>query len=121
MKLTTLCAVSALLTSSAALAGGMGHVPVTPIGGDPYGPGAGIGGAGPGGMIGQHPRDLIRPNARSRATNIYPTLRGTQIRDYSRPGVRIEEDAHGTRVYPTAPYGNVRDYRQPGWRIEQDR
>ena len=50
MKLTTLCAVSALLTSSAALAGGMGHVPVTPIGGDPY---------GPGGMIGQHPRDHL--------------------------------------------------------------
>ncbi|MCQ9375913.1 hypothetical protein NMQ14_16815 [Methyloversatilis sp. XJ19-13] len=121
MKLTTLCAVSALLASSAALAGGMGHVPTTPIGGDPYGPGAGIGGVGPGGMIGQHPRDLIRPNARSRTTNIYPTLRGTQIRDYSRPGVRIEEDAYGTSVYPTAPYGNVRDYRQPGWRIEQDR
>lgn len=120
MKLITVCALAALASSTIAMAGGMGHVPTTPIGGDPYSQGGGIGGAGPGGMIGQHPRDLIRPNARSRSTQIYPTLRGTQIRDYSKPGMRIEEDAYGTSVYPTAPYSNVRDYRKPGWRIEHD-
>jgi len=120
MKLPALCALAALIASPVTLAGGLGHVPTTPIGGDPYGDAPGIGGASPGGMLGQHPRDLIRPNARSRTTTVYPTLRGTQIRDYSKPGVRIEEDAYGTSVHPTAPYSNVRDYRKPGWRIEHD-
>ncbi|EGK70830.1 hypothetical protein METUNv1_03055 [Methyloversatilis universalis FAM5] len=109
----TLLTVSPLLSA----AGGSGHVPVTPLG--PEGYGQGMSGASPGGMIGQHPRELIRPNARSRTTDIYPTVRGTQIRDYSKPGVRIEEDANGTRVYQMRPYSNVRDYDQPGWRIER--
>ena len=80
----TLLTVSPLLSA----AGGSGHVPVTPLG--PEGYGQGMSGASPGGMIGQHPRELIRPNARSRTTDIYPTVRGTQIRDYSKPGVRIK-------------------------------
>lgn len=116
MSIRTLFALSALLASPIAPGGGSGHVPVSPIGGNPYGQGIG---ASPGDMIGQHPRELIRPNARSRTTDVYPTLRGTRIRDYSKPGVRIEEDAYGTSVHPTLPYSNVRDYDQPGWRIER--
>ncbi|WP_018412451.1 hypothetical protein [Methyloversatilis thermotolerans] len=117
---STVTASACLYAPVLAAAGGSGHVPVTPLGSDAYGQGVGgTPGGTPGGMIGQHPRELIRPNARSRTTDIYPTLRGTQIRDYSRPGMRIEEDAYGTSVYPTAPYSNVRDYSKPGWRIEQ--
>ncbi len=115
----TLLVLASLIAPGAAVSDGLGHVPTTPIGGDPYGDAQGIGGASPGGMIGQHPRELIRPNARSRTVDIYPTVRGTQIRDYSKPGTRIEEDANGSTVYQTMPYGNVRDYRKPGWRIER--
>jgi hypothetical protein len=117
MNTSTMLALAVLIAPSAAISGGMGHVPTTPIGGDAYG--QGIGGTGPGGMIGRHPRELIQPDSRGRTLDVYPTLRGTQIRDHSRSGVRIEEDANGTNVYPTLPYSNVRDYRRPGWRIEQ--
>ena len=48
-------------------------------------------------------------------TIVNPTLPGTNIRDYSRSGARIE----GDNIYPTLPGTSYRDYSKPGYRIEQ--
>ena len=45
---------------------------------------------------------------------VYPTLPGTSIRDYSRPGVKIE----GDKAYPTLPGISIRDYSKPGYKID---
>lgn len=51
---------------------------------------------------------------------IYPTLRGTDIRDYSRPGYHIEVDRYeNERAYPTLPGTDIRDYSRPGYRIDR--
>ena len=51
--------------------------------------------------------------------DVYPTLPGIDIRDYSRPGYRIEIDRYDNeRAYPTIPGTNMRDYSQPGYRID---
>lgn len=47
---------------------------------------------------------------------IYPTLPGTSIRDYSRPGVKIE----GDKAYPTLPGTGIRDYSKPGYKIDPE-
>lgn len=47
--------------------------------------------------------------------SIYPTLPGTEIRDYSRPGATIE----GNTIYKTLPGTNIRDYSKPGYKIEK--
>ena len=52
--------------------------------------------------------------AQERST-IYPTIPGTSIRDYSRPGAKIE----GNKVYPTIPGTSIRDYSKPGYKIEK--
>lgn len=44
----------------------------------------------------------------------YPTVPGTQIRDYSLPGWKVE----GRDVYPTVPGTDIRDYSLPGYHIE---
>lgn len=49
-------------------------------------------------------------------TTVYPTLPGTNIRDYSQPGVKIK----GDMMYPTMPGTNIRDYSKPGYKIEGD-
>ena len=41
---------------------------------------------------------------------IYPTLPGTNIRDFSRPGVKI----NGNNAYQTLPGTNIRDFSKPG-------
>ena len=46
-------------------------------------------------------------------TTVYHTLPGTSIRDYSRPGAKIE----GNKVYPTLPDTSIRDYSKPGYDI----
>lgn len=52
--------------------------------------------------------------------NIYPTLPGVDVRDYSRPGYRIEADRFDNeRVFPTLPGTNIRDYSQPGYHIDR--
>ena len=47
---------------------------------------------------------------------VYPTLPGTSIRDYSRPGAKIE----GNKVYPTLPGTSIRDYSKPGYKIDPE-
>lgn len=44
---------------------------------------------------------------------IHPTYPGTSVRDWSKPGVRIE----GNRAYPTLPGTSVRDWSKPGFII----
>lgn len=52
-------------------------------------------------------------------SNLYQTIPGTNIRDYSQPGLRLEQDNRGgTTAYPTVPGTNIRDYSQPGWKME---
>ena len=41
---------------------------------------------------------------------IYPTVPGTNLRDYSQPGVAAETKGGTTIFYPTIPGTNVRDY-----------
>ena len=48
---------------------------------------------------------------------LYPTLPGTGVRDYSKPGWKVE----GDKIYPTRPGTNLRDYSKPGYRLEEGR
>jgi len=61
-------------------------------------------------------RDYSSPGMKIEDNNVYPTIPGTNFRDYSRPGAKIEGDT----VYPTMPGTNFRDYSQPGLKIESD-
>ena len=55
------------------------------------------------------------------ADYVYPTIKGTKIRDYSKPGYKIETDKKGNKVaYPTVKGTNIRDYSKPGYKIETD-
>lgn len=52
---------------------------------------------------------------------VYPTLKGTSFRDYSKPGVRVETEAYGNRMaYPTLPGTSIRDYFKQGTRLEDE-
>lgn len=52
---------------------------------------------------------------------IYPTLPGTTLRDYSKPGIRVERDSLGNEyAYPILPGSNLRDYSQPGIKVERN-
>lgn len=56
------------------------------------------------------------------ADYVYPTVKGTNVRDYSKPGYKIETDKKGNKVaYPTVKGTNIRDYSKPGYRIETDK
>ncbi len=55
-------------------------------------------------------RDYSRPGFKVEGENIYPTLPGTSVRDYSKPGFKVDGDS----VYPTLPGTSVRDYSRPG-------
>ena len=46
---------------------------------------------------------------------IHPTLPGTSIRDYSKPGVRVD----GNTTFPTLPGTSIRDYSKPGVRVDR--
>ncbi len=61
-------------------------------------------------------RDYSRPGIKIEGNNVYPTIPGTNFRDYSRPGARIE----GNNIYPTVPGTNFRDYSRPGLIIEDE-
>ena len=52
-------------------------------------------------------------------TKIYQTLPGTSIRDYSKPGMVIDDDGRGTKtIYKTIPGVDVRDFGESGLIIE---
>ena len=52
--------------------------------------------------------------------HVYPTIPGTDIRDYSQPGYHIEVDRFGNEAgYPTIPGTDMRDYNRPGYRINR--
>jgi len=52
---------------------------------------------------------------------VYPTLKGTSFRDYSKPGVRVGTDAYGNRMaYPTLPGTSIRDYFKQGTKLEDE-
>ena len=59
-------------------------------------------------------RDYSKPGSRVDGNAIYPTLPGTNVRDYSKPGAVVR----GDMVYPTLPGTSVRDYSKPGIRIK---
>jgi len=53
---------------------------------------------------------------------VYPTYPGTNMRDFSSPGIKMERDSSGNLLaYPTLPGSNCRDFSQAGIRIEEDR
>lgn len=60
-------------------------------------------------------RDYSKPGYVQEGNNTYPTLPGTSIRDYTRPGY-VEQ---GNKVYQTLPGTNIRDYTVPGYQIER--
>ena len=47
---------------------------------------------------------------------LYPTVPGTEIRDYSKPGYIIK----GKNIYPTYPGTDMRDFTKPGYKIQDD-
>ena len=73
-------------------------------------------------------------------TRIYPTIKGTSLRDYTAPGYVVEGNhayptipgtglrdytergyvREGNVIYSTIPGTGLRDYSEPGYRIEQD-
>ena len=57
----------------------------------------------------------------SGGTNVYQTLPGTSVRDYSKPGMKVQKSTFGggTNVYQTLPGTSIRDYSKPGWKIEK--
>ena len=68
-------------------------------------------------LPGTNLRDYSKPGARIEGDMIYPTLPGSSLRDYSKPGARIE----GDKIYPTLPGSSLRDYSKPGARIEDEK
>ena len=55
------------------------------------------------------------------ADYVYPTVKGTKIRDYSKPGYKLEKDSKGNTIaYPTIKGTNIRDYSKPGYKVEKD-
>jgi hypothetical protein len=55
-------------------------------------------------------------SANAGGVTVYPTLPGTNFRDYSRPGAQVEDKT----IYFTIPGTNFRDYSRPGLKIESD-
>jgi hypothetical protein len=51
----------------------------------------------------------------------YPSLPGSNVQDFSRPGYRIESTPTwgNTNVYPTVPGTNFRDFTRPGITIDR--
>ena len=46
---------------------------------------------------------------------ICPTLPGTNIRDYSKPCIVVEDDGD---IYQTLPGSSAKDYSKPGYKVE---
>lgn len=51
---------------------------------------------------------------------IHPTVPGTKVRDYTKPGLIIEKNGDKTFAHPTLPGTEVRDYTKPSFILEQD-
>jgi len=60
-------------------------------------------------------RDYNRSGAIIEGNSIYPTIPGTDIRDFNKPGRVIENGV----MYQTIPGTNVRDFSKPGIKIER--
>ena len=65
-------------------------------------------------LPGTNIRDYSKPGYIEQGKDIYPTLPGTNIRDYSEPGYTRQGDT----LYQTLPGTNIRDYSEPGYKIE---
>jgi hypothetical protein len=60
---------------------------------------------------------VIYPERRPQV--VYPTIPGTDLRDYTQPGLVI--DRRGT-AYPTVPgTQDIPDYTQPGIKVDEGR
>jgi hypothetical protein len=66
-------------------------------------------------LPGSNVRDFSKPGYKVEGDNIYPTLPGSNVRDFSKPGYKVE----GNKVYPTLPGTNVRDFSKPGYKIKE--
>lgn len=52
---------------------------------------------------------------------VYPTIPGTNLRDFTRPGTIYENDGHGRIVVqPTEPGMSIPSFSEPGAIVEQD-
>lgn len=67
-------------------------------------------------LPGTNIRDYSKPGYIEQGRDIYPTLPGTNIRDYSEPGYTRQGDT----LYQTLPGTNIRDYSEPGYKVEHD-
>ncbi len=59
-------------------------------------------------------RDYSKPGARIQGDTMVPTLPGSGLRDYSKPSTCIKDDT----ISPTLPGTKLRDYSKPSERIE---
>lgn len=57
---------------------------------------------------------LLVGAALAQPVEVYPTIPGTSVRDYTKPGYIID----GAEAYQTIPGTSVRDYTRPGYVIE---
>lgn len=62
-------------------------------------------------------RDYTKPGYVIEGNHAYPTIPGTSLRDFTEPGYVRE----GNAVYPTINGTGLRDFTEPGYLIEQDR
>ncbi len=64
-------------------------------------------------LPGTNIRDYSKPGLVHQGNTVYQTLPGSSIRDYSKPGYTQQ----GGTVYQTLPGTNIRDYSKPGYSI----
>lgn len=79
---------------------------------------------------------LAKAQRDDRTREIYPTLPGTSIRDYSQPGWIVVPEGrksystdptsrsyrlrNETNIYPTIPGTSMRDFSKPGFKVKED-
>ena len=49
---------------------------------------------------------------------MHPTMPGTDYRDYSRPGILVEQEGNKSVYYHTIPGTDYKDYSRPGMVVE---
>lgn len=62
-------------------------------------------------------RDYTKSGIRVDGNHVYQTIPGTDIRDLTKPGAIMD----GNDIYPTLPGTRIRDLSQPGITIENNR
>lgn len=65
-------------------------------------------------------RDFSRPgyNVDTDRGTIQPTIPGTSVRDFGRSGYRIERRGGRTQLQPTIPGTSIRDWSKPGYTFD---